>query len=91
MRTKLLLPLVALALVATALPASAQESIDAKATLALDGPVLTYVGNDTYVLVPNPNGGPFPNPYDVILLKPNVATPPGVRTSDIQRRGPQHL
>jgi len=91
MRTKLLLPLVALAIVATALPASAQEPIDARAELVSTQPVLTYVGDCTYVVSMNPNGGLFPIPYDIIVVEPNVPTPPEVRTSDIQRRGPQHL
>ena len=62
MRTKPVLPLVAVAMLAMALPTSAQGPIDIGATLVMDGAVVTHVGEYTYVVVPNRNGGRFPVP-----------------------------
>ena len=90
MRTKLLLPLAALAILATALPASAHEPIDAKADMVSTQPFLTDVGDRTYVFIRNPHGGLVLFPYDIIPVEPNVATPPEAPT-DIEPRGPQHL
>ena len=91
MRTKLLLPLVALAILATALPVSAQESADTEATLVLNEPIMVYVGDGTYVLSMNRDGAPFPVPYDVIVIERAVETQSGVPAGDTERRGPQRL
>jgi hypothetical protein len=86
MKTKLVLPLVALAMLATALPASAQEPLDLGATLVMDEALATHVGEYTYIVVPNHNGGRFPVPYDVIVIQPVFQTQPEVGTSDVPAR-----
>jgi hypothetical protein len=87
MRTKLLLPLVALAMLATALPASAQGSLEVGAESLIDEPTPIFRGYD-WVVVPNPRGGSFLVSGDIILVVP---PPPEVQTSDSQRRGPERL
>jgi hypothetical protein len=91
MRTKPVLALVTVAMLAMALPASAQGPIDIGATLVMDEPVVTHVGEYTYIVVPNQNGGRFAVPYDIIVVPFDPPTPPEVRASDSQPRGPRHL
>ena len=87
MKTKLVLPLVMLAMVATALPASAQGVIEVGTGSLIDEPTPTFRGYD-WVVVPNPHGGSFLVSDGIVLVLP---PPPEVQTSDSQRRGPEHL
>lgn len=89
MRTKRLLPLLVVMTVgATALPAAGQGAADGGATLALDQPALTIVGDHVFAV--NRNGRPVPLPYDIVLVEPEVAAQPTVG-SDATHRGRQNL
>jgi hypothetical protein len=88
MKTKLVLPLVALAMLATALPASAQEQTEVGTESLIDEPTQTFRGYE-WVVVPNPRGGWFLVSDGIVLVVPQPE--PEVQASDSQRRGPERL
>lgn len=93
MRTKLLLPLVTLAMLATALPASAQGPLETEAIVVLEQPFLyqegTYTGIGWEGWLEIPGSGDVAGTYAFSMVP--VETPEEHQPSDIPPRGVRRL